>query len=163
MPVTAGDGRPRASVRRRHPDSATFAATPAARRRMQDQRARDTEPELALRRVLHAAGLRYRVDHAPLAGLRRRADLVFTRRRVAVFVDGCFWHSCPEHGNQPRTNEKWWAAKLARNRNRDADTDAQLRAAGWEVVRIWEHERPEFGAARVAAAVEQSRPSEKHE
>lgn len=128
---------------------------------MQDQRARDTKPELALRRALHAAGLRYRVDQAPLPGLRRRADVVFTRRRVAVFVDGCFWHSCPEHGNQPRTNEQWWAAKLARNRARDADTDAELAAAGWRVVRVWEHEDPLAAAAAVESVVAARTPAER--
>ena len=120
---------------------------------MQDQRARDTTPELELRRRLHALGLRYRVDQAPLPGLRRRADLVFGPARVAVFVDGCFWHSCPQHGNQPRINSEYWAPKLQRNRERDADTDARLRAAGWEVVRAWEHERPGEAADRVAERV----------
>jgi len=120
---------------------------------MQQQRMRDTGPELALRSKLHGAGFRYRVDRAPLPGLRRRADLVFGPARVAVFVDGCFWHGCPEHGNQPRSNEAWWTAKLKRNRDRDADTDAQLVAAGWLPVRVWEHEDPAAAAAAIAAVV----------
>jgi DNA mismatch endonuclease, patch repair protein len=121
---------------------------------MSAQRRQDTGPELAVRRALHASGLRYRVHVAPLAGLRRQADVVFTRARVAVFVDGCFWHGCPEHGRrQHRVNGWYWPEKIERNRRRDADTDARLAAAGWTVVRVWEHERPEAAAARVREAV----------
>ena len=121
---------------------------------MQLQRTRDTAPELAVRRLLHRMGLRYRVDRAPLPSLRRRADMVFGPAKVAVYVDGCFWHGCPQHGNpRPAANESYWVAKIAGNRLRDADTDARLRAAGWEVVRAWAHEDPSAVAARVAAAV----------
>ncbi|WP_448640743.1 very short patch repair endonuclease [Geodermatophilus sp. URMC 63] len=120
---------------------------------MQAQRTRDTGPEIAVRRLLHAAGLRYRVDRAPLPGLRRRADLVFGPARVAVYVDGCFWHGCPEHGNTPRSNRDYWGPKLTANRARDRDTDARLAAAGWAVVRAWEHEDPGMVAARVQATV----------
>lgn len=123
---------------------------------------RDTRPELALRRHLHVAGLRYRVDRAPLPDLRRRADLVFGPARVAVFVDGCFWHGCPEHGNQPKTNEAWWAAKLQRNRDRDADTDRRLLAAGWLPVRVWEHEDPAVAAADLSALVAARRRPHRH-
>jgi len=112
---------------------------------------RDTLPELALRRELHHRGLRYRVDVAPLKGLRRRADVVFTRHRLAVFVDGCFWHRCPVHGTAPRNNGEWWRAKLDRNVERDRDTDAALTAAGWAVVRVWEHEDAAATANRVQA------------
>jgi len=106
---------------------------------MSRQRRRDTEPELLLRRELHRRGLRFRVD-APIPGLpRRRADVVFTRARIAVFVDGCFWHGCPEHATHPATNAQWWAAKLTRNVERDRETDEHLRAAGWTVLRYWEH------------------------
>lgn len=125
---------------------------------MQVQRTRDTAPELALRRVLHAQGLRYRVDRAPLPNLRRRADIVFGPARVAVYIDGCFWHGCPQHGHRPTSNAGYWAAKLERNRQRDADTDAQLAAAGWLVVRLWEHEPLEEVARRVADAVRERRP-----
>jgi len=120
---------------------------------MQGQAARDTQPELALRRLLYSAGLRYRVDRAPLPGLRRRADVVFGPARVAVFVDGCFWHGCPQHGTRPRSNEQWWHDKLERNRWRDRDTDDRLLAAGWQVLRVWEHEDPAAAAQRVQAAV----------
>jgi DNA mismatch endonuclease, patch repair protein len=113
------------------------------------QQRRDTAPELLVRRRLHAAGLRYRVN-APLPTMpRRRADILFTRRRVAVFVDGCFWHGCPEHGTWPRANAGWWREKLERNVTRDKETDAVLRALGWTVIRAWEHEDPNSVAARI--------------
>jgi len=110
---------------------------------MQLQRTRDTNPEMAVRRILHAMGLRYRVDRAPLPGLRRRADVVFGPTRVAVFIGGCFWHGCPQHG-RPRTkaNPEYWSSKIERNRQRDADTDSRLAEAGWAVIRVWEHEGP---------------------
>jgi len=127
---------------------------------MQRQRTRDTKPELAVRRLVHAAGLRYRVDVAPLKGLRRRADIVFGPTRVAVFVDGCFWHGCPQHGARPTTaNTTYWREKVVRNQDRDADTDAKLSAAGWLIVRCWEHENFEQVAERVILAVESLRPS----
>lgn len=112
----------------------------ATRRRMQLARRRDTRAELQLRRELHRRGRRFRVDRAPLPGLRRRADVVFTRQQVAVYVDGCFWHACPVHGTVPRHNRQWWIAKLAANERRDRDTDRRLREAGWRVVRVWEHQ-----------------------
>lgn len=121
--------------------------------RMSRQRRRDTAAEIALRRILHARGLRYRVD-AALPGLpRRRADLVFPRQKLAVFVDGCFWHGCPVHGTAPKSNADWWAAKLARNVERDRETDAHLARAKWHVIRIWEHENPSCAADRVEAIV----------
>lgn len=138
-------GRPRSSKRTRRVDSATtsYASTSGVRNRMQLQRTRDTAPELAVRRILHARGLRYRVDRPPLKGLRRRADIVFGPAKVAVFIDGCFWHGCPEHGRkETQANPNYWSGKMARNRERDADTDAQLAEAGWAVVRVWEHQPP---------------------
>lgn len=117
--------------------------------RLSRQRRRDTKPEVALRRELHRRGLRYFVDRAPLKGMRRRADLVFPRRKVAVYVDGCFWHSCPVHATKPRNNAQWWADKLAANVARDRDTDTRLIEEGWRVVRIWEHEDPVVAAQRV--------------
>ena len=125
---------------------ATDAKTSA---RLSKQKRRDTKPEVALRRALHRRGLRYFVDRAPLKGMRRRADLVFPRRKVAVYVDGCFWHSCPVHATKPRNNAQWWADKLAANVARDRDTDEKLLAEGWRVVRIWEHEDPAEAADRV--------------
>ncbi|QII02979.1 very short patch repair endonuclease [Rhodococcoides fascians A21d2] len=117
--------------------------------RLSKQKRRDTKPEVALRRALHRRGLRYFVDRAPLKGMRRRADLVFPKRKVAVYVDGCFWHSCPVHATKPRNNAQWWADKLAANVARDRDTDEKLLAEGWRVVRIWEHEDPAVAADRV--------------
>jgi len=129
-----------------------------ARDRMRSQRTASTSPEVALRRVLFIRGLRYRVDFLlPLLGVRRRADVAFTRAKVAVFVDGCFWHACPEHGTKPKANAWYWVPKLARNVLRDNDTDRRLAEAGWAVVRVWEHEDPEEAAARVEAAVRERR------
>jgi DNA mismatch endonuclease (patch repair protein) len=117
---------------------------------MQGNRKRDTRPELALRSELHRRGFRYRIDAKPLDGLRCRADIVFRRQMVAVFVDGCFWHGCPRHGTSPRTNPSYWSAKIARNVERDRRNDAELSAAGWAVVRIWEHEAPTRAADRIS-------------
>lgn len=126
---------------------------------MQAQRTRDTAPEIAIRKLLHAAGLRYRVDVAPLPGLRRRADVALGRARVALFVDGCFWHGCPEHGSRRTTaNTDYWSAKVERNQARDRDTDERLRAAGWLPLRVWEHDDPEAVAATVIAAVRGRHP-----
>lgn len=122
-------------------------------RRFQRQLTRDTAPELALRRELHRRGLRYRVDAAPLPRLRRRADVVFSRRRVTVFVDGCFWHRCPDHGTAPAHNSDWWRVKLDRIVERDRETDAALTAAGWAIVRVWEHEPAHSAADRVERAL----------
>jgi DNA mismatch endonuclease, patch repair protein len=125
--------------------------------RMSRVRRRDTAPELELRSELHRRGLRYRVDRRPLKGIPSRADLVFGPAKVAVYVDGCFWHSCPEHGTMPRSNEAFWQEKLARNQERDATTNAALAEAGWTVVRIWEHEEIAEAADRVEAAVREGR------
>lgn len=119
---------------------------------MLSNRRRDTRPELAVRRLLHAAGLRYRVDFPPLGG-RRRADIVFTSQRIAVFIDGCFWHGCPEHATYPKRNADYWGPKLARNIARDREVDASLSSAGWIVARHWEHEPASAVAASVIALV----------
>lgn len=119
---------------------------------MQRNRGRDTSPELAVRRVLHAAGLRYRVDFAPLGG-RRRADIVFTRKRIAVFIDGCFWHGCPTHATRPKANADYWGPKLDRNIERDLETTASLQSAGWTVLRFWEHEASTEVAETISKAV----------
>lgn len=120
-------------------------------------RGRDTSPELAVRRSLHALGLRYRVDFAPLGG-RRRADIVFTRQRTAVFIDGCFWHGCPDHATIPKSNVAYWAPKLRRNFERDRETDSLLRAAGWTVLRYWEHEDAQIVARSIADNVQVGEP-----
>jgi len=116
---------------------------------MQATRQRDTPPELALRSCLHRMGLRFRVQVSPVGGLRRRADLVFRGARVAVFVDGCFWHGCPQHATWPKKNADWWREKIEGNRRRDADTDARLTEAGWLPVRVWAHEDPQDAAVRI--------------
>lgn len=134
------------------------ASSTAARSRMQRQARRDTRPELRIRRLLHAEGLRYRVDAPlPVPKLRRRADILFSRGRVVVFVDGCFWHRCPDHATSPKANAEWWRAKIDRNVARDADTDRWLQEAGWAVVRVWEHERAEEAAARIHQIVMERR------
>lgn len=107
---------------------------------MSEQRTRDTQPELALRRELHARGMRYRVGYPVPGNTRRSIDIAFVGARLAVFVDGCFWHGCPIHWTRPTTNADWWENKIEVNRARDADTDAILRSQGWEPLRIWEHD-----------------------
>lgn len=113
----------------------------------------DTKPELALRSAVHRLGLRYRKHCRPLPDLRCIADFGFHREKVAVFVDGCFWHGCPVHGSRPTTNTSYWSSKIERNQERDRRNGRRLAAAGWRVVRVWEHEAPEVAASRVAAAV----------
>lgn len=117
---------------------------------MRSNRRRNTKPELAVRKLLHEHGYRYRVDFAPLpTQKRRRADIVFTRWQLVLFIDGCFWHGCPTHATIPATNHEFWEGKLSRNKARDVETTTALESAGWTVMRFWEHEP----AAEVAAAV----------
>ena len=123
-------------------------------RRMASTRQRDTPGEMALRRLLHSRGFRYLVDRVVIPGLRRRADILFPSARVAVFVDGCFWHSCPLHGSLPKTNPTWWRKKLAANKLRDDDTNRVLEEAGWIALRFWEHEDPVRAADVVIRAIE---------
>lgn len=121
-------------------------------------RRRDTEPELRLGSALHRQGYRYRRDFPVVAGgVRVRPDFVFTRARVAVFVDGCYWHGCPQHGLMPKANAEYWRGKLERNRQRDLLVNAALQDAGWTVLRFWEHEDPDEAAERVAEAISASR------
>jgi len=123
---------------------------PETSARMSAQKRVDTEPEMSLRRQLHAMGLRYRVN-MPIPGMpRRRADIMFTRAKLAVFVDGCFWHRCPEHATHPVARGTWWRQKLDRNVARDRETDAHLRSLGWTVIRFWEHEDMASAAAEIA-------------
>jgi DNA mismatch endonuclease, patch repair protein len=114
---------------------------------------RDTRPEMELRRELHRRGLRYRIDVSPDPAVRGRADLVFGPPGVAVYVDGCFWHSCDEHGVLPKSNREWWRAKLKRTVERDRATELDLQARGWTVIRVWEHEDPFEAADRVETVV----------
>ncbi|MFJ3614445.1 very short patch repair endonuclease [Streptomyces hydrogenans] len=139
------------------PPEGSWASSAARRRNMQAIRSRDTKPEQLVRRLLHAQGLRYRVAARPLPGLRRTADIVFRPVKVAVFIDGCYWHGCPEHYVAPRTNPGYWSGKVAGNMARDGDTDQRLQEAGWTVLRFWEHESPEECATRIAAEVEKRR------
>jgi DNA mismatch endonuclease (patch repair protein) len=124
---------------------------------MKKVRQRDTSAELTLRSQLHALGLRYRIQVAVLSKPRRVADVAFKGLRVAVFVDGCFWHGCPKHATWPKQNAGFWRAKILANQQRDRDTDDRLRSEGWAVVRAWAHEPPEHVAAKVASIVEKRR------
>jgi DNA mismatch endonuclease (patch repair protein) len=116
-------------------------------------KSRDTRPEKALRSVLHRQGLRFRVGVRPIPDLRRAADIVFTRSRVAVFVDGCYWHGCPDHHRPAKKGATFWQEKIASNKARDAETNEVLCRAGWVVIRVWEHEDPEQAAQAVVRAV----------
>ncbi|EWM65735.1 MULTISPECIES: very short patch repair endonuclease [Micromonospora] len=137
---------------------ASWASSPATRRAMQGNRSRNTTPEMALRRALHAKGLRYRVCAHPLPDLRRKIDIVFRPARVAVEVHGCFWHGCPEHHRRPSANSQYWHDKLARNMNRDRQTRQQLEQAGWLLITVWEHDDVELAAERITDAVRARRP-----
>jgi DNA mismatch endonuclease (patch repair protein) len=129
------------------------ASSAEVRRRMRLQKRKDTTPELRVRRVVHAAGYRYRLHIKVPGAPRRTIDMAFTRAKVAVFVDGCYWHGCPDHGHPTVRNSEWWAAKIEGNRVRDRDTDDRLSAMGWRIVRVWEHEDAQTAAARIIAAV----------
>lgn len=131
----------------------SWASSPASRAVMSANKGRDTKPEKLLRSALHRRGLRYRVGVRPIPDLRRTADVVFTKARVAVFVDGCYWHGCPEHHRPAKKGATFWQEKIAGNRARDAETNEVLRKAGWVVMRVWEHEDPERAAQEVARAV----------
>lgn len=135
------------------PPYESWASTPASRAVMRANRRKDTAPEMAVRRLVHAAGLRYLVDARPLAGLNRRADLVFTRLKVAVFIDGCYWHGCPVHGTAAKANAAYWSSKISGNVERDRATDARLAEAGWTVIRAWEHDDAGQVAATIVACV----------
>lgn len=135
------------------------ASSPAARSVMRGNQARDTKPEIAIRSALHQQGLRFRKHAVPLEGLRCRADIVFPRERIAIFVDGCFWHGCPSHGLRPQTNQAYWDAKIARNVQRDSRNNNVLSEAGWKVVRVWEHEPVETAVVRIETLVRRLRRS----
>ncbi|MGH3024824.1 MAG: very short patch repair endonuclease, partial [Gaiellaceae bacterium] len=134
------------------------ASSDVIRTRMINTNRRDTKPELELRSALHRMGYRFRVD-VPINGSRRKSDVVFAADRVVVYVDGCFWHGCREHGTIPKQNREWWTDKLEANRTRDADTNGKLVADGWTVLRFWEHEDPQESAAIVSDAILAARRS----
>ncbi|WP_405390591.1 very short patch repair endonuclease [Streptomyces sp. NBC_01102] len=125
--------------------------------RMSRQASRDTAPEVAVRRLLHAAGYRYRINQRVPGMPRRTIDIAFTRVKVAVMIDGCFWHGCPDHATQPKSNAEWWRSKLDRNRTRDLETTEHLAVAGWTVLRFWEHQSPREVAGRIAETVAAAR------
>lgn len=136
-------------------------SSPSATSVMRGNRAVDTRPEIRLRSALHRRGLRFRKNlMVEAVGTRVRPDVVFTRRRFAVFVDGCFWHSCSLHGSTPTANRAYWEAKLSRNRARDARVDDALAVAGWRVLRVWEHVPPGEAAATVVASLLQTDTSQ---
>lgn len=137
--------------------TAMTSSSKEASRRMKKVRRAGTSSEMELRRALHARGLRYRVDAPVLSDKRRRVDIAFISARVAVFVDGCFWHGCPEHATWPASNADFWRQKIEANQRRDRDTDARLREAGWQVLRAWEHEDPEPIAIHIETLVRATR------
>jgi DNA mismatch endonuclease, patch repair protein len=137
--------------------SVSWASTEGVRRSMMSNRRADTRPEKALRSALFRAGVRFRKDYRiECSDLHVRVDLAIVSSRVAVFVDGCFWHRCPDHGSDPKTNAKFWAEKLDRNVARDRRVDVALQREGWRVVRCWEHEPPEAAVARVLDVLSES-------
>lgn len=132
------------------------ASSSGVAERMSRQRVADTEPELRVRRLLFAAGMRFR-KHYPVPGYPRRSiDIAFPRRRLAIFLDGCFWHGCSEHKSMPKANDGWWALKIEENRRRDRETTADLKGRGWRVMRFWEHEAPDAVVTAIAQELEKA-------
>ncbi len=135
-------------------------STGTTRSRMRRQGRRDTKPEVLLRRHLTKLGFRYRVDCPPVREVRSKADIVFTRQKVAVYVHGCFWHGCTTHSRETKSNTKWWADKIEANRRRDASVQRSLRRHGWSVLVVWEHDDPAKAGDRVALAVKKRTPAQ---
>lgn len=129
----------------------------AALSRMKAAKSRDTVPEKSLRSTLFKMGLRYRVNARPVKEFNRSADIVFRSAKVAVFVDGCFWHGCPVHGTQAKANAEFWRKKIERNKERDVETNQLLRKAGWKVVRVWEHENPDKASRKINKVINQGK------
>ena len=136
-----------------NPSGGSWASSPGAVKSFRGNRSRDTSPEVSIRRILHAAGLRYRVASRPDPNYRGTADLVFRKPRVAVFVDGCYWHGCPQHYKRPTAHSEYWATKIARNLARDRAMDAHLQQLGWLSLRFWEHVPPDQAASLIRAEV----------
>jgi len=141
----------------KHYSSNPKPSSDAAHNRMKAVRRQGTKAELALRAALDALGVKYAVNGQPLPTLQRKADILFRSEKVAVFVDGCFWHGCPIHGTQAKANAEFWREKIERNKQRDADTNWRLQEAGWVVVRVWAHEEPETTARKVCEIVRERR------
>ena len=137
-----------------------IASSPEISERMRQAKTRGTKPELMIRRLLHAAGYRYRVQFRASGLARRTVDLAFPCQRVAVFIDGCFWHGCTLHRSIPKSNNRWWSQKLTENHNRDVDTDERLKRLGWRVLRFWEHDDP-ANAVSMIRSVLKRRPGAK--
>lgn len=135
----------------------SWATSPATRRSMQANRSRDTSPELALRKALHSAGLRYRVCARPIPAFKQTADIVFRPALVAVEIYGCFWHGCPDHYRAPTRNNDYWAAKVDRNQRRDNESAQRLLEYGWHLEIVWEHEDMLQASERIAAIVRRRR------
>ncbi|MGW2552424.1 very short patch repair endonuclease [Streptomyces sp. NPDC001635] len=135
----------------------SWASSPGTRASMRSNRGRDTKPELILRSSLHRTGLRFKVSARPVPTLRRTADVIFSKYKVAVFVDGCYWHGCPVHGSIPMKNRDFWVAKIEGNKKRDAETDSRLVEHGWFVVRVWEHTPTEAAVALVQLGLDESK------
>lgn len=131
----------------------SWASSQAVRNSMQGNKSKDTKPELVVRRYLHGTGLRYRVHARPIKDWNRRADIVFPRIKVAVFVNGCYWHGCPKHYKVPKTNASYWLPKIQRNVERDAETYKRLKSQGWLIFPIWEHEDLEKKARQIALRI----------
>lgn len=156
--MTGGSGAPAPPVLRQNAYvSDVVPSSPAVSARMSRQGSRDTAPEVAVRRLLHASGLRYRVN-VPVPGVPRRTiDIAFGKAKIAIFMDGCFWHGCPQHATRPKANADWWRAKLEKNMARDRDTTDHLRSAGWTVLRFWEHEPAEDVTRRIVTVLASTR------
>ncbi|MGP8159861.1 MAG: very short patch repair endonuclease [Candidatus Dormibacteria bacterium] len=157
-PLAAGGAsrsprRSRAGAR----DYVPWASSEATRRVMQGNRSSNTSPEVRLRSALHRSGLRFFKHRRPDPQVSCRVDIVFPRARLAVFLDGCFWHACPDHGTRPAVHAEWWDSKLARNRDRDRRNDAELIGAGWRVLRVWEHEEIDSAVSRIRFALDRPR------
>lgn len=131
----------------------SWASSPAVRNSMLGNKSRDTKPELVVRKYLYRAGLRYRVHTRPIKDWNRRADIVFSRAKTAIFINGCFWHGCPRHYVEPKTNTDYWSQKIGRNVERDAETFKRLKAEGWSVIVLWEHEDLNKKAEKIAIRV----------
>lgn len=145
----------RASSARRVSTPTPVASSALVRAKMQAQSSSNTKPEILLRRELHRRGVRFRLDQTLPTHRRRRADIVWRRRKLAVFVDGCFWHGCPLHFVLPKTNSAWWADKIEANRVRDQATSSDLATLGWTVVRVWEHSDPYASADAIKGLLDQ--------